>query len=385
MMKVFFLLLIFAAGAVRADEMLEKTFTGQSKNANLVEARKEIQDQVYQQVVEELGKQYLGEEKFQRSRALLMSKVSRSSGKFIPFQKPGQIQQTADGFSMSINMKVNATAFRQVLQQNGLLAENDSAPILIPFISLVDKVNLRSDRWWLSTETSSLPLRSVGRQIEGALRGAFGKSGFYVLRPIADSLAPSVPRALRIEKQTPEDLQLMADWFGVPLVIDGSVQISKSEINKNAFHLEIRLSVVQVSNQRPIADVSRSYDTEEGSFETVVDRKLRDVVDSFAADLASQVNEAWQKGSLGSAQVRLAVQSKLTLPEIEQFKEKIRSSSVGIRSIRERLITSQSVVFEVDSPISSTDLAERLKSFSFNGRKAETRSASDTEVQMTLK
>lgn len=379
------LCLIVGAMNAHADEIIERTLTGTSKNANATDARKEIQDDLTEQVTEELAKQILGEEKAGRNQATIKTRVVRSAGRYIPFQKPGQLQPSAEGFSMNVTWKINTTAFRQVLQQNGLLTENESAPVLLPLVAVIDREQNRSERWWMNDDAAANPaLRNLSRPLELSLHNVFAKSGFYMIQPSRNGLAPGVPKILKNEKPSAEDLQGFSEWFGAPLVIEGVIQLSRSDSNRNGHRIEARLSVVQVSNGRPIGDVSRVYETESGPLEGAVEKKLREVSDALASDLASQVTEAWQKGSLGSSQIRLAVQQRLSFPEIEQFKEKLKASSVGVRSIRERVVSASGVTFEVDSPVASADLANRLKGFDFNGRRAEATAAGDGEVRLSF-
>lgn len=369
-MKKIILAILLSASFAPAQELVDRNYSASSKNANMVEARKEIQDQVNQQVTEEFAKQILGEEKFLKSRTVIMGKVAKSSGRFIPFQKPGALQSSPEGFTMSVAMRVNLPAFRQLLQQNGLLNENESAPVLLPLIQVVDRVQLRSDRWWNTNASDvAVPLRGLSRQLENSLRSSFSKAGFFVVRPVTGSLSEAIPYALRAEKHSPDDLKVLGDWFGAPLVIDGTLQISRpKEGVSSAARLDLRLQVVQVSDNRPIADVSRAYDTDAGPLEVVVERKLRDVSDALASDLSSQVAEAWQKGAVGSSQIRLNLSQKLPLPEIEKFKQALASSSLGLRTVRERVISSSGVIFEVESPSSLQELAGRMDGFQFNGR-----------------
>lgn len=369
-MLIFVLAAMIATGA-RAQDVVEKTVSATSKSTNPAEARREIQDLVSQQVTEELAKELLGEDRFQKNRSLVMSKIVKSSGRFIPFLKPGALQQTGDGYMMSVTLKANVSSLRQVLQENGLLNENTTAPILLPLVSFTDRANLQTDRWWIPGDAGSKGfLRTLGRQFEAAMRSSFRKGGFYVVRPQTAFLTPSVPRGLRSESPGPEDLQLLGDWFGAPLVIGGSVNLSKNP--DGTAKIEVKIDVVQTSNNRPVADLARTYTTEAGTFETVVEKKWREVQDTLAGDLSSQVVDAWQKGSIGSSLLRLVLEPRPTLPEIESLKEKLKSSSAGVRSVRERLISSNSLVFEVDSPVGAGELAGRLKGFDFNGKKFET-------------
>lgn len=374
-------LTLFLPHASFADDIIEKTVTATSKSANPVEARRDIQDQAAQQVTEDLAKELLGEERFQKNKTLISGKIAKSSGRFIPFLKPGTLATVPDGFSMSVAMKTNVTAFRQVLQENGLLNENTTTPILLPLVAFVDKVNGQSDRWWLTGERGSKTfLRTMGRHFEASLRESFRKNGFYVIRPQSAYLTPSVPKGLRSESPGPEDQALLGDWFGAPLVISGNVSLQKAA--NGGGRIDVKLEVVQTSNGRPIADLARGYTTEIGTFEAVTERKWREILDTLTGDLTSQVVEAWQKGTVGSAQLRLVLEPRPGLNEIEPLKEKLKSSSAGIRSVRERLVSSQSLVLEVDSPVGAQELAGRLKGFEFSGRPFETSVENEQSVRV---
>lgn len=378
------LALLFGALGASAQELVERTLTGTSKMTNPAEARQDILDQVSLKLTEDLARELLGEDRFLKNRSLILGKVAKASARFIPLQKPGALQKTAEGHSMPVTLRASLPSLRQVLQENGLLNENTAAPLLLPVVSFQDRVNMRTDRWWVGEESGSKTfLRTLGREFESSLRSGFRRQGFFVVRPQSSALTASVPEALRVEDPGPEDLQLLGDWFGAPLVIDGNVSLQRPSSDERGSRIEVRLTVRQTANNRPIADVSRSYAVDDGAFEATVERKWREVVDALSSDLAAQVLEAWQKGSVGSSQLRMVLEPRPTLPEIEQLKERLRSSSAGIRSVRERLIDAKQLTFEVESPVTAADLATRLRGFEFNGRVFET-SVKDNEVWVRL-
>lgn len=213
-------LLFGASSHVRADEIIERTLTGTSKNSNATDARKEIQDDLTQQVTEELAKQILGDDRAGRNQQTIKTRVVRSAGRYIPFQKPGQLQPSPEGFSMNVTWKINTTAFRQVLQQNGLLTETESAPVLLPLVAVIDRENNRTERWWMNEDAgANAALRNLARPLELSLHTVFAKSGFYMIQPSRNGLAPGVPKLLKNEKPTNDDLQAFSEWFGAPLVI----------------------------------------------------------------------------------------------------------------------------------------------------------------------
>lgn len=380
------LLIIFLQSSVAfSQELVDRQYQGTSKNSNLNEARKEIQEQISLLATEEFSKQILGEEKFLRNRNTITKKVIKSSGRYIPFQKPGPIQSSGDGYSMAVAMKINPQILRQVLQQNGLLNENESAPVILPLIHVTDRVQLRSDRWWNNSGSEvSVPLRNLSRRLENSLRSSFLKAGFFVLRPVTSDLNEALPAPLKVEKHSPDDLRLLGEWFGVPLVIEGELLLTRpSEVSSTVVKMEVRMQVIQTSDHRPIADVSRTYESDPGPFEVVVERKLRDISEAMVNDLVSQVAEAWQKGAVGSSQIRLNLAQQMKLPDIEKFKKSLLSSNLGLRTVKERLVTSSGVVFEVESPMSLTELAQKMNGIQI-GDKSLRAQAAENEIKLQI-
>jgi hypothetical protein len=197
-------------------------------------------------------------------------------------------------------------------------------------------------------------------------------------------LGLQIPRSYQNERLSLDDMQFLSQYFGAPLMIDGQVQYSKSPDSSNRYRIEVKLLALQVSNGRPIADVSRKFETELGSFESSVDKKIRESIDATSQELASQVYEAWQRGSLGSTILRLTFRGKIPFNQKEAFKEKLKNQVREIRNIRERLITADSVAYEVDTNLTPKDFAAKLVNLEVDGRKWNLSGTSDNEVMMQL-
>jgi hypothetical protein len=203
-----------------------------------------------------------------------------------------------------------------------------------------------------------------------------------VIKPVEAGLGSNIPSSFQNERIAGEDSQFFAQYFNAPVVIDGQVLINKAE-KGNGFRVEVRMTAIQVSNARPIADVSRRYDVQ-GTFEGAIDKKIREVAEAVSSDLASQVFEAWQRGSVGTSVIRVTVTGKHTLPSMEVLKERIRSQLTQVKNIRERLVSSDSVSFEVDTVVSSTELASKLEALDVNGKKLVKVSEDREEIVLKL-
>jgi len=365
-LKLVVLLLLSLGFFAQAQQgaLLERNFAGVSKETNPQAAKKDIQDQAASKISEDVIKDLIGEDRYAKNRTLIQNKVIKNSARYIPFVKPSELVQGGDVFKMSVSLKVSL---------------NDTAPVVLPLVSWVDRNQMKTYRWWQpSDKDAQVFLIKENRHLEDALRGAFQKNNFYVIKPGTAGLAGSVPGNFQDEKIVGEDAQFFAQYFNAPVVLDGQVQISKGEDNR--YRIEIRMSAIQVSNNRPIADVSRKFDTEPGSYENVVDKKVKEVSEAVSSDLASQVFEAWQRGSLGTSVLLLTIQGKSNLPLAETLKDRIRTQITQVKNIRERMISSDSMSFEIDTAASATEISQKILGLDLSGKKLNPVSENNNEL-----
>jgi hypothetical protein len=392
MMKSVMRLVVFVFGLVlcgslfsqstfaQQSELLERSYAGVSNEKNPISARRDIQEQASQKVSEEVIKELIGEDRFSKNRTLIAGKIIKNSQRYIPYVKPSEVTPEGEGFKMSVAMKLSLRDLKQLLQVNGLLGDNDAVPVVLPVVAWVDRVEGRSYRWWQSLNKENNPfLMKEARLFEDALRNGFQKNNFYSLKPIESGAAVNVPVDFQSEKLNSEDLQFYAQYFNAPLIVDGQVMLSKAE-QKGRFIIEIKMSAIQVSNGRTIGDIARKFETDNGVLEGAVDKKIKEVAETVANDLASQVLDVWQRGSIGTSIIKVTVRGKNTLPLMESLKSKVRSSITQVKNIRERLVTSDSVSFEVDASISSSELLNKFTAMDLNGKKLGKISEDNDEI-----
>jgi hypothetical protein len=367
----------------QSSDLIERSFTGTSNQNAPQAAKRDIQEQAAKKVSEELIKELIGEERYTKNKTLIQNKIEKISNRYIPLAKPSELTQEGTTYKMTVVLKVSVKELKNLLREHSLLAENDTVPLVLPLISFTDKVELKTYRWWKQEEGSNKPfLISQNRQFENALRGAFQKYSFYLIK--TSPLGLQIPRSYQNERLSLDDMQFLSQYFGAPLMIEGQVQYSKSPESSSRYHIEVKLLALQVSNGRPIADVARKFETEMGVFEASVDKKIRETVDATAQELASQVYEAWQRGSLGTTILRLTFRGKIPFNKQEAFKENLKNQVREIRNIRERLITSDTLAYEVDTNLNAKDFAAKLSSLEIDGRKWKPTGLSDNEVTLQL-
>lgn len=381
LMLVVSLSLPLAASAQQA-ELLDRVYSGSTKETNAQLAKKEIQDQAFQKVSEDVIKELIGEDRFAKNKTLINNKIIKNSGRYIPFVKPSAVTQEGEESKMSVALKVSLKDLKQLLQNNSLLTDNDTQPIVLPMISWQDRVQGRSYRWWqsLNKEPQGF-LAAEGKVFENSLRESFQKNSFFLVKPIESNLGAQVPTDFQTEKISAEDSQFFAKLFNAPVLIDGQVILSKAD-KGNGYRIEVKMTAIQVSNGRAIADVSRKFETPAGAFEAVIDKKIKEISDAAANDLSIQVLDAWQRGSVGSNILRITIQGRSNLMDVEALKESVRSQITQVKNIRERLVSSDSVSFEVDATVSPEELATKLESLQLTNKKLGKVSTGNDEIIM---
>lgn len=379
------LAVIFSVSAFAQKSLVERTAEVESKEKNPVAARQEMVQDATEKISEALIKEIIGEPKYNRNKSTILNKVIKQSARFVPYSKPAElVPMEAEGFKMALTIKVSIDDLQTVLLENGLFYETDGTPIVLPAIRFIDRVNGRSHFWWSGIETKSGPLVRQGKRFEESLRSAFGKNSFYSLRPQMFRMGQMLPEILRTETVRPDDWQNISQKLGAQILIDGEVQFNKSQERSDAFTISIKMAAIQVVNGRIIAEVARQYETDGGNFDLMIDRKLKENMDSVAADLSNQVLEAWQKGAIGASLYRLAIKGRLPLLQQETFKEALKSKVREVKNVTERLISEDEVIYEVDSALGPKDLGQRLPKFEVGSMQLVLESASDTGVVYKL-
>ncbi len=381
----FLAVVCFSFSALAEKNLVERVYEAQSRDKNPVTAKTEMINQATERVSEDLIKEIIGESKYSRNKSLIQTKILKNSARYVPFSKPGELVPLTpeDGYKMSVALRVSIDDLQSLLLENGLFYESDTTPVVLPTIRLLDRVNSKTFAWWADTESGSGKafLFKEGRSLEDALKSAFMKHNFYVLKPQVMHFTEFLPPAARAESLRKEEWQTLAQKMGAQIQIDGDLTFSKSQERSEAVTIVLKMTALQVMNSRVIAEVSRQFETEAGAFEAVVDRKLKEALESTSQDLAAQVFEAWQRGSLGASLYRLSVRGRLPLLRQEALKEALKDKVREVKNVRERLISSDGVVYEVDSALGPKDLAAKAAEIELGaGLKIVLESVTDQEA-----
>lgn len=362
----------------------ERVVETQIESTNPIEAKRILLEQAVDQVSTELIKEMIGETKWAKNRTLISNKVTRFSGRYIPYSKTGELVPIENGFKMTSTLRVQIDQLQRLLQEQGLFYDFDGTPTVMPFFKIVNKANRDQFAWWVGTSEQKSALPYLGRTIEEKLFDGFGKSGFYFIKAQSLGFEKSWPALFKSEVLRVDDWNALSPSYGFQIVVDGFIEIQNSSKSKNAYKVTVSLQAVQVSNERTIADVVRVFETESGIMDVVIVKKVNEIIDGLAADLAGQVLDAWQKGSIGASLYKLSIQGRLPIQLQGQFKESVKARSRSVKAIRERLISADAIEFELDSAKAPRDLAAEISMVEVSGYVLKLLSVNDTGLVYEL-
>ncbi|MCB9027404.1 MAG: hypothetical protein H6625_13880 [Bdellovibrionaceae bacterium] len=369
---LFALPLFFHTQAMRA-QVIEVHHQGLVDSNSASNARNKITEQA----VDEISKRYIvdliGKKKFDKNSLEIESKIIKNYLKYIPILKISGISKNQKGeVEAEVFMKLSIDNLKEMLLRAGLLYEVKGYPIVLPLVTITDRVNSKSYSWWKGS--NDLELRFVkewGMNLNQQLKTVFREKNFFVLQPIKWDMGLWVPHVFQTESPRAEDLTYISQYFLAPIIVKGEYKISRIANYENRFLISVRLEALQSDNLRVIGEVIRNYETDTGFFQVVVNEKILSVNENIVKDLASQVVDAWQKGTFGSSLVQMTLNGPLNYRQLEKFKELIQQNVREIRGLRERFIRAGNFTFEVDSSLPASELALAIGRKQFPSYKVE--------------
>ena len=123
------------------------TVEGTSKADSPAEASREIQAKAMADTAREQVIEIIGDKKYQKNKQLVETKIVRESARFIPFTQPGPLEQNADGYKMSLELKLSLASLKKMIQNTGLLYDSEAVTAMVPMVGFIDRVHALGYRW----------------------------------------------------------------------------------------------------------------------------------------------------------------------------------------------------------------------------------------------
>jgi hypothetical protein len=380
---VFFIVGLWTHSLLAQKTLIDRTVSVSSKEKNIVSARAEMVNAAFAQATQDLVKEIIGEPKYNRNKTIINNKILKNTARFIPFSKTGEVKAIEpEGYSMSVNLKVSLSDLQSLLLENGLFYQSDSAPMILPTVRFNDRIRSKVFVWWYSKDKNEDTfLTKQGVTLENTLKAALSKNSFYLIRPQQFKYHNARFELPKSESVRPENWQSMAQSLGAQIQLLGEINYSNSRERSEAFTITVSLSAIQIQNGRVVAEITRQFETEAGGFPIAIEKKAAEVFESASADLSAQIMDAWQRGVLGAELFRMRIKGRVPLVQQESIKELIKARAREIKSVKERVISAEGLVLELDASLGPQDLANRAPEIDLgNNSKLVLESVQDREL-----
>ncbi len=354
------------------QDLVEVHHSTTMKSSSSVDPRSEITKQAVAEASAQYIKDMIGSAKYDREKASIDQKIVSNYLKYVPIVKVSNIQRRGEDIEADVFLKISIENLKQLLLKSGLLYETKGAPVVTPLISIIDKVNGRSYFWWSGQER--LDVGNLKFWLEGfhsELKTTLAKKDFFLLEPVRWEVHNQLPEPFKTESPRTEDLLFISQSMKGSILIRGNFIVEKSKKMDGSYLINVQLEALQSNNGRVVAEVVRNYETEIGPFQSMVADKFTSLKVGLSVDLASQISEAWQKGTFGSSLVQLSIKGPLSYKELENFKSLLVKNVRQVRGLRERFLSRGLYGFEIDSSSGVTELATAIKGAEFPRYKVE--------------
>jgi hypothetical protein len=383
------LLLTMAITSFAQVTLLERSYTLESEKEAVTEAKKEIQDKAITQIVEELGVEVLGEARFDKLKKTLVNQLVQKSARFIPFSNITESKVVDKKLKQTVMFKINLAEFRNVLKSLGKLEEIDKNQSILPMIRFENSISSKVSSWW---NRDGEPVSKSLMVMEEKLGEVFVRGGFYMTPANQSSLALALPNSFDRTQISTEDTLKLARLVQTPYVLSGHIHVKRSDRMMEQMRMEVHLNLIQSENGKMLADIKRIYDMplakDAVKMEAEISKKVSDEADSIGAEIVSLMTDALQRGLVNSQKIRLKFSMSSQPQKIELLKERVKAQSGNIKNVKEKSISANSIVYEIDFVGSIKDIQDKLlamdvKSLSY--QKLELTGAQSEEISFELK
>lgn len=383
MLELIFLVFTSFGWAQSDVEFSEKVIEGKSNKANMSQARQEILTTSLEQAIYPLIRSMVGDAAFNKNKNLIQTKIIKNYGRFVPTLRTSDLKSKDDGFTQTITLKISKSDLAGVLSENGLMQDLAGVATILPFVKIEDRLKGQRYVWWLTSQNqNNNEAEKMAKLVEEKLSEVFFKNNFLSFRPIHNEWSGFSPSEMQTENPRKSELAKFTAERGGQIALSG--EILMQEVEKD-LQLQVRMEAFHVLTARTVGEVVRTLKFEnkgKGVDLSKVSLGLQEAI----SDLSLQVFEASQKGTLSAESFLLVLVGKMTIPQIEALKEQIKSQVPEVKSIKERRLSFDEKVFEVESSEKIEVLAEKLKKFNGPGLKLSAPQVvtDKNEIRMTL-
>jgi hypothetical protein len=388
--KIFFLILtLIVCGLFKTENTwaqkltyIEKTYEGTSQLVNPIQAKKEILEKANAKIASDMILDMIGSDKYQKNLSQV-KKIIIQSSKYIPFSKTSDLTKEGDLSKMVITLSVSLEDLRFLLKESGLLKETELSPTILPIYIVKDDLQTKTSAWWMDGVEDSQT-----QFLNGLLRSVFKKSSFNLVNLTKSGVV--LPETLKKATLGEAEYLSLSQMYKAPFVLVGEVKIEKvvdaDPMVGTKTVAQLNWKILEVNTfknnlpSRMIGEVSRKIDLDTQDYLKSFHKKIQEQGEAFAQDLIAQLTEMWSRGTLGANVVQIRLMRHLPIENLEKIKNSLIAITRDIKTVKERRITSNYVVFEVETSASAESLGSKLQRVDLSGYKFVLQNVQNNEL-----
>ncbi len=383
---LFLITIVWNPKVLASRDVVDVTVEADSEKSSQSQARQDIFKKAIEKVSQQYIEQIIGEAKYSKHKETIENKIIRQSGKYVLFIKSQNVQASeSGGVHMTVAMKVSLKSLQKLLLEQGLLYKISGPPKVLPMIQIQDRINGASFTWWTgAVGNSSGLLKAQVDILHDSLRKDLLPRGFYSIYPTRGGYKGALPAIFRMDQMPTEDALFIGDYFDSQIVIAGALLFKKSHKRSGAIEVDVKLTARHTSNGRVVGEVIRTYQTESGPMNRVINEKTREVFPTISKDLTIQLHDAWKSGTFGTTLIRLTINGELNFQRLKMFKEQFLNQVAGVKTLRERKFLPGKVIFEIDSDSSVDQLSKAIAKTSFQDFQVRVAESGLREIELSV-
>lgn len=333
----------------------------ESSKSDYRQAFEEAQTLAIQIGTDRFLKQLLEPQVLKTKKKLIQKNIIKFWPKYISSITMTSHQLKKEIHQFDFKFQILTENLKTLLVEQNFLAEQSQFMTVLPLIEFIDETDKTNYQWWRHRKTSEKkPLVDASNSIYDSLAEDFFKVGLRLINPIRRNDYEILPNTLRIDSFKDEDLIYISNFLDAQLLLKGTVKITQPE-NSSTKLANIHIDVLNPKASKLVLSIDKKVTESSSWFErkNILDF-LQEELKSSGNDLASQIFENWQRGTLSSHTYTIEINGQFNLEEQGRLKQKISSALPELKSLKERSLSQKGLVFEAETQLTSELLSEKI-------------------------
>ena len=353
-----------ALSPARGIETVEKNISMETANKALAA------QQAVNEVSWELVKESMGERKFQENREKIKKRIISGKNRYILSTKASAPVLQEDGnFLTKVIVGVSRKNLQALLLEHNLFYSSQGAACLLPVVSFeVSLDKQESYMWW--TEPRDIPSPAKGakgksglpRRMAAFFFESLGRrlldEGFYAVDPVFSRSYEHLPKSAIPKGSQLKHFEPLAKLFRCDIIVSGVIRLNRDE---NRFLSFLYFKIFNIKTRQILFQIKKRLALSALSVEEA-EREFRSLSEEIFKNFAYQLALYKEKGSLDLSRLLLGIQGPLDYAQKERLKAALIKYIPAIKDLQERLLASNRIIYEMETPESIHSIAKSLKS-----------------------